>query len=87
MEPRAATSRAQKKNQEQQETQISMRMTTGHTARVNPELRVMKPTFRKKIQKEHGITVLHVTHSSKEAEQLADCVLRMENGVIEVCEK
>ncbi|MCH2062752.1 MAG: ABC transporter ATP-binding protein [Roseibacillus sp.] len=37
----------------------------------------------KRIQKEHAITVLHVTHSSKEAEQLADCVLRMENGMIE----
>jgi ABC-type sugar transport system ATPase subunit len=44
-------------------------------------------TLLKKIQKEHGITVLHVTHSSKEAEQLADCVLRMENGVIEVREE
>jgi len=37
----------------------------------------------KRIQKEHAVTVLHVTHSSREADQLADCVLRMENGVIE----
>ena len=36
----------------------------------------------KRIQKEHAITVLHVTHSSREAEQLADCVLRMEDGLI-----
>ncbi|MBT44601.1 MAG: ABC transporter ATP-binding protein [Deltaproteobacteria bacterium] len=37
----------------------------------------------KRIQNEHAVTVLHVTHSSREADQLADCVLRMENGVIE----
>jgi ABC-type sugar transport system ATPase subunit len=37
----------------------------------------------KRIQKEHAVTVLHVTHSSKEAEQLADCILRMEKGMIE----
>ena len=36
----------------------------------------------KRIQQEHAITVLHVTHSSREAEQLADCVLRMEDGLI-----
>ena len=36
----------------------------------------------KRIQQEHAITVLHVTHSSREAEQLADCVLRMEDGSI-----
>ncbi len=36
----------------------------------------------KRIQQEHVITVLHVTHSSREAEQLADCVLRMEDGLI-----
>ena len=36
----------------------------------------------KRVQQEHAITVLHVTHSSREAEQLADCVLRMEDGSI-----
>ena len=36
----------------------------------------------KRIQQEHAITVLHVTHSSREAEQLADCVLRMEDWLI-----
>ncbi len=36
----------------------------------------------KKVQVTHSITVLHVTHSSREAEQLADCVLRMEDGSI-----
>ncbi|MDG2487299.1 MAG: ATP-binding cassette domain-containing protein [Roseibacillus sp.] len=36
----------------------------------------------KRVQVKHAITVLHVTHSSQEAEQLADCVLRMEDGSI-----
>ena len=36
----------------------------------------------KRMQQEHAITVLHVTHSSRAAEQLADCVLRMEDGSI-----
>ena len=36
----------------------------------------------KRVQKEHAVTVLHVTHSSREAERLADCVLRMEHGAI-----
>lgn len=35
-----------------------------------------------RVQKEHAVTVLHVTHSSKEAERLADSVLRMEGGAI-----
>jgi ABC-type sugar transport system ATPase subunit len=40
----------------------------------------------KRIQIEHSVTVLHVTHSSREAEQLADVVLRMEGGKIRVVE-
>lgn len=36
----------------------------------------------KRIQREHGLTALHITHSSREAEQLADCVFRMEGGVV-----
>ena len=36
----------------------------------------------KRVQVAHSITVLHVTHSSREAEQLADCVLQMEDGSI-----
>jgi ABC-type sugar transport system ATPase subunit len=40
----------------------------------------------KRIQIEHSVTVLHVTHSSREAEQLADVVLRMEGGKIRIVE-
>jgi ABC-type sugar transport system ATPase subunit len=40
----------------------------------------------KRIQIEHSVTVLHVTHSSREAEQLADVVLRMEGGKIRMVE-
>lgn len=36
----------------------------------------------KRVQREHALTALHITHSSREAEQLADCVLRMEEGAI-----
>ena len=39
-------------------------------------------TLLKTVQVAHSITVLHVTHSSREAEQLADCVLQMEDGSI-----
>ena len=39
-------------------------------------------TLLKRVQVAHSITVLHVTHSSREAEQLADCVLQMEDGSI-----
>jgi ABC-type sugar transport system ATPase subunit len=34
----------------------------------------------KRTQREHSLTALHITHSSREAEQLADHVLRMEGG-------
>ncbi len=34
------------------------------------------------IAKENGITTLHITHSRSEAEEMADCVFRLENGAI-----
>lgn len=34
----------------------------------------------KRSQREHGVTALHITHSSREAEQLADWVVRLEDG-------
>jgi ABC-type sugar transport system ATPase subunit len=37
----------------------------------------------KRTQREHGLTVLHVTHSTREAEQLADQMLRLENGQLQ----
>lgn len=37
----------------------------------------------KRVQQEHALTALHITHSSREADQLADQVLRMEGGRIQ----
>ena len=34
------------------------------------------------VQQHTGVTALHITHSSREAEQLADRVLRMEDGKV-----
>ncbi|MDQ3624251.1 MAG: ATP-binding cassette domain-containing protein [Verrucomicrobiota bacterium] len=34
----------------------------------------------KRIQREHRLTALHITHSRREASQLADAVLRLEEG-------
>ena len=36
----------------------------------------------RQIQKETGVTVLHITHSFSEAERLADDIFRLENGII-----
>ncbi len=47
---------------------------------LDEDMRDEMMTLLKRVQVEHAVTVLHVTHSSKEAERLADCVLRMENG-------
>ncbi len=41
----------------------------------------------KRIQREHSLTALHITHSSRETEQLADCVFRLEAGVLQVEEQ
>lgn len=38
----------------------------------------------KRVQREHSLTALHITHSSREAEQLADAVLRLDDGVIRI---
>lgn len=35
-----------------------------------------------RIQREHGVTALHVTHHRSEAARLADCLFRLENGKI-----
>ena len=36
----------------------------------------------KRTQREHGLTVLHVTHSRREAELLGECVFRLEGGEV-----
>ncbi len=38
----------------------------------------------KRVQKDHAITVLHVTHSRAEAQALADVILRLQPGGIEI---
>lgn len=38
----------------------------------------------KRVQKDHAITVLHVTHSTAEARALADVILRLQPGGIEI---
>ena len=35
-----------------------------------------------KVTKNSGITTLHITHSQTEAEELADCIFRLEDGVV-----
>ena len=49
---------------------------------LDEDMRDEMMSLLKRVQKEHAVTVLHETHSSREAERLADCVLRMEHGVI-----
>lgn len=52
---------------------------------LDEELRDDLATLLKRVQRELGLTALHITHSGREAEQLADVLLRMEAGrVIEV---
>ena len=36
-----------------------------------------------KVQENTGVTILHVTHNLEEAEQLADRILRLQNGKVE----
>jgi len=36
-----------------------------------------------KVQQNTGVTILHVTHNLDEAEQLADRILRLQNGKVE----
>jgi ABC-type sugar transport system ATPase subunit len=38
----------------------------------------------KRVQKDHAITVLHVTHSTAEARALADVILRLQPSGIEI---
>jgi ABC-type sugar transport system ATPase subunit len=39
------------------------------------------------IQRRTGVTTLHITHNIEEAESLADCLFRIENGQIETVGK
>jgi ABC-type sugar transport system ATPase subunit len=47
---------------------------------LDEELRDDLAALLKRIQREHGLTALHITHSRREATLLADVVFRLENG-------
>jgi ABC-type sugar transport system ATPase subunit len=47
---------------------------------LDEEMRDELAGLLKRIQREHGLTALHITHSQREAAQLADLVLRLDEG-------
>jgi ABC-type sugar transport system ATPase subunit len=47
---------------------------------LDEELRDDLAALLKRVQREHAVTALHITHSRAEAAQLADVVFRLENG-------
>jgi molybdate/tungstate transport system ATP-binding protein len=47
---------------------------------LDEELRDELAALLKRVQREHGLTALHITHSRREATLLADVVFRLENG-------
>ncbi len=47
---------------------------------LDEEMRDEVAQLLKRVQCEHQLTALHITHSSREAQQLADVVFRLENG-------
>jgi len=49
---------------------------------LDEELRDELAALLKRVQREFGLTALHITHSRREAEQLADVMFRMEAGQV-----
>lgn len=49
---------------------------------LDEELRDELAALLKRIQRDHGLTALHITHSRHEATLLADVVFRMESGIV-----
>lgn len=49
---------------------------------LDEELRDELAALLKRVQREFGLTALHITHSRREAEQLADVLFRMEAGQV-----
>lgn len=47
---------------------------------LDEELRDDLSALLKRVQREHGVTALHITHSRAEAAQLADVIFRLEDG-------
>jgi molybdate/tungstate transport system ATP-binding protein len=50
---------------------------------LDEETRQQMYLLLERVREETGVTALHVTHSSEEAERLADCVFRVESGRVE----
>lgn len=49
---------------------------------IDEELRDDLAALLRRVQREHGVTVLHITHSRAEADQLADVLFRLADGRI-----
>jgi molybdate/tungstate transport system ATP-binding protein len=49
---------------------------------LDEELRDDLAALLKRVQREHGITALHITHSRAEAATLADVVFRLQDGAV-----
>ncbi|MEQ1858990.1 MAG: ABC transporter ATP-binding protein [Chthoniobacteraceae bacterium] len=49
---------------------------------LDEELRDDLAALLKRVQREHGVTALHITHSRAEAAQLADVIFRLDDGSI-----
>jgi molybdate/tungstate transport system ATP-binding protein len=50
---------------------------------LDEETRQQMYSLLERVREETGVTALHVTHNSEEAERLADCVFRVEMGRVE----
>lgn len=50
---------------------------------LDEETRQQMYSLLQRVRKQTGVTALHVTHSREEAEQLADCVFRIQSGRVE----
>jgi ABC-type sugar transport system ATPase subunit len=50
---------------------------------LDEELRDDLAALLKRVQREHGVTALHITHSRAEAAQLADVIFRLDDGRVQ----
>jgi len=53
---------------------------------LDDETRAQMCELLKQVQRETGVTVLHVTHNLREAEELADCLFRLRDGEMQLRE-
>jgi ABC-type sugar transport system ATPase subunit len=54
---------------------------------LDEDLRDDLAALLRRTQREHALTVLHITHSRREAEQIADVVFRLEDGKVGLAER